>query len=69
MIILCGIGKNTYIINEYAIVTFYIKNRIPQSKNVFLKIIKKMHIVNNFKANIFLGIDMFGFKKAIINIF
>ena len=45
--------------DEYVVFIFYIKEVLFESKRVFAKIIKKIHIINDFKIEIFIKIDIF----------
>ena len=47
--------------------TFYIKKILFENKRVFAKIIKKIHIINNLKIEIFIEIDIFILKRINID--
>ena len=54
-------------INEYAMITIYIKKIInDKKKNAYLTI--KIHVINNFKINIFINTNIITSQKMIINL-
>ena len=62
-----NIGLNKYFIFNYIIIFIYFFN-IINSKSVNA-LIKKVYIINNFKAKIVIGVDFIGLKFININIF
>ena len=50
-----------YYLNKYIIFIFYIKEVLPDFNNIriFVKFIRKIYIINNFKINIFININIF----------
>ena len=46
---------------------FLIKGFNINGKKVFIKLNYKIYIIDNFKANILIGINILGYKKAIID--
>ena len=63
-----GIGSNRHSTDEYVNITFFMKAITPESKWVYLKFIKEFHVVDNLKANMLVGMDILGSKKAVIDI-
>ena len=62
-----GLRSNIYYFDKFVIFTFYIKKVFFEDKRVFAEIIKKIHIVNNFKIEIFVETDIFISKRINID--
>ena len=56
-----GLRFNIHHFNEYAVFTFYIKDVLFDNIHIFTQIIREIHIIDNFKINIFIS------KKKIID--
>ena len=56
-----------YYFNEYVIFIFYMKGIFLDNIYTFAKITRKIHVINNFKINIFIEINVFTSKRTIIN--
>ena len=52
---------------KYIIITIYIRGIFNEQLKIIYLIIK-IYIINNFKINIFINIDILIFKKIIINL-
>ena len=56
-----------YYFDEYVIFIFYIKNVLFDDIRVFAQITREIHIVNDFKINMFIEANILISKKIIIN--
>ena len=64
-----GLKFKIYYSNKYIIFIFYIKKAFPDFNDTrtFAKITRKIYIIDDFKINIFINIDIFTPKRIIID--
>ena len=64
-----GLRFKIYYLNKYIILIFYIKEVFLDFNDTcaFAEITRKIYIIDNFKINIFIDIDIFTSKRIIIN--
>lgn len=53
---------NKHLIDQYAIISMYFKNKDNLDKEIRIMIIKKIHLINNLKINILLKNDILSSK-------
>lgn len=67
-ITLRGIGTNRHSTNEWTTVSFYMKGLTPEGKPVMIKYTRDIHVVDNLKANLLIGMDILGPEGAVIDL-
>lgn len=67
-ITLRGIGTNRHSTNEWTRLSFFMKGRTPEGKPVIIKFTREIHVVDNLKANILIGMDILGPEGVIIDL-
>ena len=67
-ITLRGIGTNRYSTNEWTTVSFFMKGKTPEGKPVMIKFTHDIHVVDNLKANLLVGMDILGPEGVIIDL-
>ena len=66
-VIVKGIEANRHTTDEYCLIDLYMKGK-TKLEDVLIKITKKVHIVDNLKAKLLMGMDLLGSEGAIIDI-
>ena len=69
LIFVRDVDSKKHFSNKYAIVFMYFFNVNKNDKSIKVMIIKKIHLIDNLKANMLLNIDFIDSKKIDINIF
>ena len=62
-----GLESKIYYFNKFTILIFYIKEVLFDSTRTFIKIIRKIYIINNLKINILIDVDILTLERIIIN--
>ena len=66
-ILIRGLRSKIHHFDEYVVLTFYMKEVLPDDHRVFAQIIRKIHIVDDLKIEMFIEIDILISKRIIIN--
>lgn len=67
-ITLRGIGPNRHSTIEWTTVSFFMKGETPQGKTVMIKFTRDIHVVDNLKANLLIGMDILGPEGVIVDL-
>ena len=63
-----GINLNRYFINEQITFSFFIKKETSKKKLIIIKFTRDIYIVNNFKVNHLIKINILDLEKIIIDL-
>ena len=67
-ITLRGIGSNRHSTVEWTTVSFFLKGETQAGKPVMIKFTRDIHVVDNLKANILIGMDILGPEGVVIDL-
>ena len=67
-ITLRGIGSNRHSTDEWITLSFFMKGETPEGKPVMIKFTRDIHVVDNLKANLLIGMDILGPEGVVIDL-